>query len=140
MKKVQSHYLADIVVGEQQKTNPVIMRIILSDQFTRIDFGYSAPWIYVRGGWIRIAQHTYIEVQGSQKKYELIEAKNIPLAPEKFEFESKEDWRVFSLYFKPIPLKSCVIDIIEEEQPDEKDFNFYGVSVNVDQNRVVEYG
>ena len=140
MKKVQPHYLAEIESGRQSMTNLTIMRVIMSDQFTRIDFGYSAPWIYVRGGWIRIAQHTYIQVQGSLKKYELIEAKNIPLAPEVFEFESTEDWRVFTLYFKPIPLKSCIIDIIEEEEPDENDFNFYGVSVNVDQKRVVEYG
>jgi hypothetical protein len=140
MKKVQPHYLAEIDTGKQRKTNPVIMRIILNDQFTRIDFGYCAPWIYIRGGWIRIAQHTYIQLQGSLKKYELIEAKNIPLAPEVFEFESKEDWRVFTLYFKPIPIKSCNINIIEEENPTKNDFNFYGVSVNVDQKRVVEYG
>ena len=140
MKKVQPHYLAEIDTGKQRKTNPVIMRIILNDQFTRIDFGYCAPWIYVRGGWIRIAQHTYIQLQGSLKKYELIEAKNIPLAPEVFEFESKEDWRVFTLYFKPIPIRSCIIDIIEEEEPTDRDFNFYGVSVKVDQKRVVEYG
>ena len=140
MKKVQPHYLAEIDTGKQRKTNPVIMRIILNDQFTRIDFGYCAPWISVRGGWIRIAQHTYIQVQGSDKKYVLIEAKNIPLAPEVFEFESKEDWRVFTLYFKPIPIKSCNINIIEEENPTKNDFNFYGVSVNVDQKRVVEYG
>jgi hypothetical protein len=55
----------------------------------------------------------------------LIEAKNIPLAPEKFEFESKEDWRVFTLYFKPFPIKSCNIDIIEEENPTKEDFSFY---------------
>lgn len=140
MKKVQPHYLAEIDTGKQRKTNPVIMRIILNDQFTRIDFGYCAPWIYIRGGWIRIAQHTYIQLQGSLKKYELIEAKNIPLAPEVFEFESKEDWRVFTLYFKPIPIKSCNINIIEEENPTKEDFNFYCVSVNVDQKRVVEYG
>ncbi len=140
MKKAQPHYLAEIDAGKQRKSNPVIMRIILSDQFTRIDFGYSAPSIYFRGGWIRIAQHTYIQVQGSDKKYELIEAKNIPLAPEVFEFESEEDWRVFTLYFKPIPIKSCSINIIEEENPTKNDFNFYGVSVNVDLNRVVEYG
>lgn len=140
MKKVRPHYLADIAVGDQRKTNPEIMRIVLSDAFTRIDFGYSAPWIYVRGGWIRIARHTFIQVQGNQKRYPLIEAKNIPLAPEVFEFESTEDWRVFSLYFEPIPLKNSVIDIIEEEQPASTDFNFYGVSVNLDQKRLLENG
>ena len=79
-------------------------------------------------------------MKGGNKKCELIEAKNIPLAPEVFEFESKEDWRVFTLYFKPIPIKSCNINIIEEENPTKNDFNFYGVLVNVDQKRVVEYG
>ncbi len=138
MKQEQNQYLAEIDSGFLKKSNPSIMRIILSEQHTRIDFGYSAPWIYVRGGWIKIAAYTYVQVKGSKKRYGLIEAKNIPLAPEKFEFESQEDWRVFSLYFEPIPIQNAVIDIIEEEKPTENDFNFYGVVVNLDQKKLID--
>ena len=134
MKTTNKYFLADIEVGDQVKSNPEILRIILTDQYTRIDFGYVAPWIYVRGGWIRIAPQTYINVHGSSKTYKLIVAKNIPLAPEQFEFESTEDWRVFSLFFEPIPHKDCLIDIIEEENPTKNDFNFYKIQLKIDKN------
>ena len=137
MKQEQKQYLAEIDSGFLKKSNPSIMRIILTEQYTRIDFGYSAPWIYINGGWIRIARHTFVQVQGDDKRYPLIEAKNIPLAPEKFEFESQEDWRVFSLYFEPIPIQNAVIDIIEEEKPTKNDFNFYGVHINVDKKILI---
>ena len=137
MKTTNKYFLADIEVGDQIKSNPEILRIILTEQYTRIDFGYVAPWIYVRGGWIRIAPHTYINVHGSSKAYKLIEAKNIPLAPDQFEFESTEDWRVFSLFFEPIPHKDCLIDIIEEDKPTKNDFNFYNILVKIDKNKEV---
>ena len=126
------------MVGNQAKSNPEILRVILSDQYTRIDFGYVAPWIYVRGGWITIAPHTFIKVHGSSKYHKLIEAKNIPLAPEQFEFESTEDWRVFSLYFEPIPLADCQFDIIEEENPTQNDFNFYNIMITINNKLKVD--
>ena len=77
-------------------------------------------------------------MHGSKKKYALKEAINIPLAPQQFEFESTEDWRVFSLLFEPIPLKDCIIDIIEEEEPNSDDFNFYNVKLeNVSEMQLV---
>lgn len=138
MKTTNSYFLAALEVGNQAKSNPEILRVILSDQYTRIDFGYVAPWIYVRGGWITIAPHTFIKVNGSSKYYKLIEAKNIPLAPEQFEFESTEDWRVFSLYFEPIPIKDCQFDIIEEENPTQNDFNFYNIMITINNKSEVD--
>jgi hypothetical protein len=41
-----------------------------------------------------------------------------------------EDWTVFSLYFEPLPMQDCTIDIIEEETPDENDFNYYAIQLN----------
>jgi hypothetical protein len=131
MKTTNKYFLAEIEVGDQLKSNPEILRVILSDQYTRIDFGYVAPWIYVRGGWITIAPQTFIKVNGGSKIFKLIEAKNIPLAPEQFEFESTEDWRVFSLYFEQIPLADCQIDIIEQENPTQNDFNFYNIKLKI---------
>ena len=138
MKTTNKYFLAELDAGNQVKSNPEILRVILSDQYTRIDFGYVAPWIYVRGGWIRIAPHTFIKVNGSSKSYKLIEAKNIPLAPEQFEFESTEDWRVFSLYFEPIPLNDCQIDIIEEETPTQNDFNYYNIMLRINHKSEVD--
>lgn len=127
MKQSEKLYLATIETGEQRKKNPKVLRVILSTQYTRIDFGYVAPWIYDKGGWIKIAPYTFVQVAGSEKRYTLLEAANIPVAPERLDFESTEDWQVFTLYFEAIPILDCVIDIIEEEQPSSRDFNFYGI-------------
>jgi hypothetical protein len=129
MKKNNKQYLAAIHDPHDQRQNPQVLRIILSDECTRIDFGYVAKWIYEKGGWIRIAPHTFIQVHGSEKRYALKEAINITLAPEQHHFESTEDWQVFTLIFEPIPIKDCVIDIIEEEEPDANDFNYYGIEL-----------
>ena len=129
MKNEETLYLVKLDEGSQEINNPKILRVLMGNEYTKIDFGYIAPWIYDRGGWIRIAPYTHIQVQGSKKRYALIEAINIPLAPQQFEFESTEDWRVFSLLFEPIPLKDCIIDIIEEEEPNSDDFNFYDIKL-----------
>jgi len=129
MKQSDLFYLVKADAEDQLMKNPRILRILMGNEYIQIDFGYVAPWMYNRGGWIRIAPHTHIRVQGSKKKYMLKEAKNIPLSPEQLNFESTEDWRVFSLLFEPIPLKDCVIDIIEEEEPNSDDFNFYNIKL-----------
>ena len=58
MKKTNSkkiNYIVHHQTSEQKNKNPVVLRIILSTEHTRIDFGYAAPWIYIKGGWIKIA-------------------------------------------------------------------------------------
>jgi len=129
MKNTKDMFLVKVDTGNQENKNPKILRVLMGTEYIKIDFGYIAPWIYDRGGWINIAPYTYIQVQGSKKKYVLKEAINIPLAPKQFEFESTEDWRVFSLLFEPIPIKDCIIDIIEKEEPNYDDFNFYNVKL-----------
>lgn len=129
MKKTERQYLVTLKVPEGQKNNPEVLRVILSKDFTQIDFGYVAKWIYERGGWIRIAPETFIQVDGSKHRFMLKEAHNITIAPEQFHFESKEDWTVFTLIFEPIPIKNCVIDIIECENPNDNDFNYYGLEL-----------
>lgn len=129
MKKRPITYLANLITDEHARPNPKLLRIVLAETFTRIDFGHAAPWIYNKGGWIRIAPDTYIEIKGQAKKYALIEAENIPIAPNQLEYESTQDWQFFSLYFEPIPMKECVINIIEEVNPDKNDFNYMNVHV-----------
>jgi hypothetical protein len=130
MRKRKKRYLISPNIGEQKKKNPVILRVILSEESTQIDFGYAAPSIYVNGGWIRIAPEAYLQTQGSNNRYSLKQVKNIALAPDQLHFESKQDWRVFSLYFEPIPIQDCVIDMIETENPSDNDFNYYGIKLN----------
>ncbi len=138
MKNTKDIFLVKVDAGSQENKNPRILRVLIGTEYIKIDFGYIAPWIYDRGGWINIAPYTYIQVQGSKKKYTLKEAINIPLAPQQFEFESTEDWRVFSLLFEPIPVKDCIIDIIEKEEPNSDDFNFYNVKLeNVSETQLV---
>lgn len=129
MKKTNKCYLASISIPKNQRWNPEVLRVTLSEEFTQIDFGYVAEWIYEKGGWIRIAPHSFLQVHGSDHRYGLKEAINITIAPEQYHFESTEDWQVFSLLFEPIPIIDCVIDIIEEPNPDENDFNFYGIEL-----------
>ena len=125
--------LFEIPVLDTPKQNPLILRIILTDESTRFDFGYTTPWYYVRGGWIKISPNTYLQVEGSEKKYELQDAVGIPIAPQRTDFESTKDWQFFSLYFKPIPKKDCVINLIEVEKPTENDFNYYGIELKMGQ-------
>jgi hypothetical protein len=122
-------YIVQPVIKDAQKNNPTILRILLSEQFTQIDFGYAAPWMYIKGGWIDIAPNTYIRKVDSKEKFKLINALNIPISPERHDFETKSDWKVFSLFFEPLPIKDCVIEIIEKENPNANNFNYYGISL-----------
>ncbi len=127
-------YLTHFTVGKQFKVNPEILRIIVSKEYCRVDFGYATPWKYVRGGWIKIAPQTFIRVHGLEKKFALIQAENIPLAPVVREFESRQDWTVFQLYFEPIPLLDGTIDIIEQLHPNQNDFNYYDIAVRISES------
>lgn len=137
MKTTRTTYLVNLDSGDQLDGNPKLLRALLNKDFTRIDFGYVAPWIYDRGGWINIAPHTFLRLEGSAKRYHLHEAINIPIAPNKLDFESTEDWRAFSLVFEPIPLKSCRLDIIESEKDDKNDFNYYSIEMVLDANALI---
>jgi hypothetical protein len=128
MEKVTTSFLFEIEDSEKQ--NPKMLRIVLTDKHTRIDFGYTAPWHYKNGGWIKISPKTYLKTNNTHKKYSLLEAEGIAIAPNRIDFQSKADWQFFSLYFEPIPNEDCILDMIESENPTENDFNYYGVELN----------
>jgi hypothetical protein len=121
--------LFEIPKRKEGKQNPTLLRVLLAKEFTRIDFGYTTPWYYEKGGWIKISPKTYLQVQGSSEKYALKEAVGIAIAPKRINFESTEDWQFFTLYFEPIPQKEGIINMIEAEKPTEDDFNFYGIEL-----------
>ncbi|MCE2711027.1 MAG: hypothetical protein LW688_00630 [Cryomorphaceae bacterium] len=127
----------ELPTAESSQVNPSMLRIVLSEDFTRIDFGYTTPWYYEKGGWIKISPKTYLQVEGSKEKFILKEAVGIEIAPKRINFESIEDWQFFTLYFDPIPKKNCRLNMIEEEDPTPDDFNFYGIELRMDKGLTV---
>ncbi len=123
--------LFEISMLDTPKQNPTVLRVLLTKEFTRIDFGYTTPWYYDKGGWIKIAPKTYLENKETKEKYKLKEASGISIAPKRINFESTEDWQFFSLYFEPIPMKDCVLNMIEAEKPTPNDFNYYGIELKM---------
>lgn len=123
--------LFEIPILDTPKQNPTVLRVLLTKEFTRIDFGYTTPWYYDKGGWIKIAPKTYLENKETKEQYKLKEATGISIAPKRINFESKEDWQFFSLYFEPIPMKDCVLNMIEAEKPTPNDFNYYGIELKM---------
>ena len=132
MRKKKSRYLAtfSLNTADNSKQNPTILRIILSEEHVQIDMGYAAPDIYFKGGWIDISPSSYLRLHRSEKRFKLFQTRNITLAPKKVNFESKTDWCVFTLFFEALPLKDCVIDIIENPHQTKNDFNYYGIELS----------
>ena len=114
------------------QSNPDLLRIILDTEYTKIDFGYTAKEMYIKGGWIRMEQNTFIEIKETGKRYVLTQAIGIPINPEHHYFESKKEWRYFSLYFPAIPQTDCMINIIEIENGSKNDFNYYDIELKME--------
>jgi len=123
--------LLQLNVVRKPNTNLIILRAILSETHTRIDFGYVATDEYYRGGWIKMSPDSYLRTNLSEAKYKLTYTDDIPLAPARLDFESNKDWHYFSLFFEPIPKRSCKIDLIEVENPEDTDFNYYGIQLDL---------
>jgi len=107
--------------------NAVLLRIQLTSEHTKVDFGYTTGSIYIKGGWIKMAKETFIENVTTKKRYKMINAIGITIAPKKHNFTSNKDWRYYSLFFEPIEPGDCILDIIEKEKGNLNDFNYYGI-------------
>jgi hypothetical protein len=101
------------IIGHGE-SNPILLRISLYPEITKIDFGYVTTDKYNYGGWIKIAPETFIENTVTKERFVLTNAVGITLAPAKRNFESNKDWQYFSLYFPAIPQKDCILNIIEK--------------------------
>ena len=119
------------VIGHGE-SNPILLRISLYPEITKIDFGYVTTDKYNYGGWIKIAPETFIENTATKERFVLTNAVGITIAPAKRNFESKKDWQYFSLYFPPIPQKDCILNIIEIIKGNKNDFNYYNVSLKME--------
>ena len=101
-----------------------ILNIESDSQQVRIDFRYTN--CHGNGGWARISSDCFIRPAGTESSFILLEAENIPLAPEKVSFQKVGDVLFYTLIFPPLPKNVTEIDIIEDED-DNNAFNFYEV-------------
>lgn len=113
------------------ETNPILLRMLLTPEYTKVDFGYTTTNKYIRGGWIKMAKDTFIENIETKKRYKMIKASGITIAPQKLNFQSNKDWQYYSLFFEPMEQKDAVINLIEIENGTPNDFNYYDIEINL---------
>ena len=113
-------------VGTNYKNSHAIKCIECTDEYTRIDFIYKAPCYYINGGWVQLESNSFIRPVGSETKYKLIQAINIPIAPTKHYFNRCGEYLRYTLLFPALPKNTRKIDIIEKEAPGTF-FNFYNI-------------
>jgi hypothetical protein len=113
------------------ESNPVLLRINLFPEFTKVDFGYTTSDKYYNGGWIKISPDTFIEDTVTKERYTLTNATGITIAPAKRNFESKKDWQYFSLFFPPIKQKDTLINIIEKVKGNKNEFNYFNIELKM---------
>lgn len=100
-----------------------IQRLTLSETQTVIEFQYSNRTAQGYYQWINIDKNTYINVSG--KKYRLLSADGIAIAPNQTLLNGVTDNKLFRLVFPAIPQGTTSFDMIE---PGDSDWKFYGIS------------
>ena len=113
------------------ESNPILLRINLFPEFTKIDFGYITTNKYINGGWIKISPETFIENVDTNQRYIMTNATGITIAPAKRNFESNKDWQYYSLYFPPMKQKDTTINIIEKVKGNKTNFNYYNIPLKM---------
>lgn len=113
------------------ESNPILLRINLFPDFTKIDFGYITTNKYNKGGWIKISPDTFIENIETKERYTMTNAVGISIAPKKRNFESNKDWQYFSLYFPPMKQKDTFINIIEKIKGNKNKFNYNDIPLKM---------
>ena len=136
MLSIETHEVNEIektiyspVVIDKTAEGICIHRLLCNDELTRIDFIHYASPIYENGGWVKIERGCFIRPNDSSDKLTLVQAVNIPYAPNKHYYGNKNDFLCYTLYFPPIPKGTKSIDIIESELGGGNWFNFYGVDI-----------
>jgi len=127
MKKKSKTYLFNLPKNKNHHSNLRLLRVIIHSEYLKVDFGYYATSFYINGGWVRIAQDSFVRDKSNNHIYKLIRAENIPIAPTVHNFNSSNEWMFFSLIFEPIPLNTKAFDLIEVEPGEPTDFNFYNI-------------
>lgn len=128
LKKIEPEVFNNPISKYTPNEHLGIEKISLDDDFTRIDFVYIAPKQYINGGWIQMDSGCFIRPLGSEVRYKMVSAINIPLAPSKYYFKSKGQVHNFSLLFPALPKSVKQIDIIER-LAEGTYFNFFRVAL-----------
>lgn len=134
MQKSGRKILIHINSFGHSKTNPILLRVLLTPEYTKVDFGYTTTNKYIKGGWIKMAKETFIENIVSKQRYKMVKAEGITIAPQKHNFQSNKDWQYYSLFFEPMEQKDCTIDLIEKEKGTKNDFNYYNISIKISES------
>lgn len=101
-----------------------ITKIEITDKYTIVSFHFeSEGGTFELGGWIALDKNMYIKNALTHKKYYLIKAHNIPILPQRIDFQGKYS-RSFKAYFPPISPATKTMHIIEEAT---NGFNFYKI-------------
>jgi hypothetical protein len=129
MKKMQTKIIVNPQYAEHS-SGPTLLRILLSKDYTKVDFGYQATAYYIKGGWVKIAKDTCILCKKTNKKYLMERAENIPVAPNRHHFNTIKDWLYYSLYFPPLDEKCTLIDLLEANPGKPNDFNYYNIKLD----------
>ena len=129
-KSIQEKQQESVILYNPEGTNYAnslsVARIELNDDFTRIDFLYKSPNHYINGGWVQMHDCAFIRPVGSEQRHRLVQAINIPIAPQKHYFKRCGEHLRYTLLFPALPKSTRKIDIIEKEAAGTY-FNFYNV-------------
>ena len=110
-----------------------IVKIEKSSSSTIVYFKFKAP---STGVWVCAGKDFFIRDCNTRSTYKLIKANNIPLCPEKHDFQYQGQTLEFNLVFPELPSNTNKIDIIEDEA--KGGFNFYGVNLTSSTNQTAE--
>jgi len=108
-----------------------ILRVVIDEEFTRVDFLYWSLKNNNMGKWIQIEKDTYIRALNCDKKLKLMKAENIGVSPNKSFFKTKLNLLNFTLYFPPLPKDLVAFDLIEKDTTNENYFNFHKINLKV---------
>lgn len=117
---------------DAHRFNLQLLRVMLNERTTRLDFGYQTTDYYIRGGWINIYPETHLVTNASSRKMRMQDQKGIVTAPDKFHFKSRADWHFFSLFFAPLPVQDQIISLVEIENPEPTNFNIENIELILD--------
>ncbi len=127
-KEIERIIYSPLIIHNNQESL-AIHRIVRHDDVTKIDFIHYASRVYVQGGWVQIYKQTFIRPVGTATELTMLQAINIPVAPEKHHYRHQFDYLAYTLIFPSLAKDVKAIDIIEMELPGSDWFNFYGVSL-----------
>ena len=112
-----------------------ILRVVIDEEFTRVDLLYWSLKNNNMGKWIQIEQDCFIRALNSEIKLKLIKTENIGISPNKSFFKTKLNLLNFTLYFPPLPKDMVAFDLIEKDTTNENYFNFHKINLKADKKR-----